>query len=148
MNSLDWHRETNLLLSSSTDRGVIVWEENKEYNGLKPTLAVVKESKSNIDASWNYKGNKFCVGAASGNVFIGNYSEANNFWVGHSISKLQGYNCLIGGKKALHKSSVVSVRFDPLSGRVCASASTDGNCYITTCYDKNIDQDSTAGPFG
>ena len=81
MSSLDWHNKTNLLLSSSTDRGVIVWEESKEIGGLKPTLAVVKEPKSNIDAAWNTKGNKFCVAASSGNVFIGNFSAANNFWV-------------------------------------------------------------------
>ena len=54
----------------------------------------------------------------------------------------------IGGKKTLHKSSVVSVRLDPQSGRVCASASTDGNCYITTCFNKETDSDSTLGPFG
>jgi hypothetical protein len=63
-----------LLLSSSTDRGVIVWEESKEINGLKPGLAAVKEKKANIDASWNTKGNKFCVATASANVFIGNFS--------------------------------------------------------------------------
>ena len=48
----------------------------------------------------------------------------------------------------MHKGSVVSVRFDPLSGRVCATASTDGNCYITSCYDKATDLDCTDGPFG
>jgi len=66
---------------------VIVWEESKEVNGLKPTLAVVKEPKSNIDAAWNHTGNKFGVGASSGNVFIGYYSEHNNFWVAATISK-------------------------------------------------------------
>ena len=82
MSSLDWHKQTNLLLSSSTDRGVIVWDDSADMSGLKPTLAVVKEPKSNIDAAWNHSGNKFCVGAASGNVFIGTFSSANNFWVG------------------------------------------------------------------
>lgn len=103
VSSLDWSPVTNLLLSSATDRGVIVWEESKEVGGLKPQLAVVKETKANIDAAWNHRGNKFCVGAASGHVFIGTFSEANNFWVGRAL----------GGKKPVHKSSVVSVRFDP-----------------------------------
>ena len=75
-----------MLLSSSTDRGVIVWEESAEIGGLKPTLVVIKETKSNIDASWNHKGNKFCVGTASGNVFIGQFSKANNFWTAVTIS--------------------------------------------------------------
>jgi WD40 repeat protein len=110
---------------------------------------VVKETKSNIDAAWNHAGNKFCVGAASGNVFIGKFSTANNFWVAMPISKHTSFKkVIIGGKKVLHKSGVVSVRFDPMCGRVCASASTDGNCYITTCYDKDIDAALTDGPFG
>lgn len=47
----------------------------------------------------------------------------------------------------MHKSSVVSVCFDPQSSRVLASASTDGECRITTCYLKEVDTDSN-GPFG
>lgn len=87
ISALDWHPVSNLLLSSSTDRGVIVWEENKEIRGLKPQLAIVKETKANIDAAWNVKGTKFCVGAASGHVFIGNFSAANNFWIGQALGK-------------------------------------------------------------
>lgn len=68
---------------------------------------------------------------------MGTYSKANQFWI-----------CtILTGKKPLHKSSVIGVRFDPQSSRVCASASTDGTCYITTCYNKDIDTD-TSGPFG
>lgn len=138
MCSLDWNPKTDLLLSASTDRGVIIWEENASIKGLKPQLAIIKESKSNIDASWNTNGNKFCVGASSGNVFIGKWDEGMNFWVASSIT----------GKKALHSASVVSVRLDPQSGRVCASGSVDGKCYITTCYVADTDASSTQGPFG
>jgi hypothetical protein len=35
-----------------------------------------------------------------------------------------------------------------MSGRVCASASTDGNCFITSCFDKTTDATLTDGPFG
>jgi WD40 repeat protein len=75
VSSLDWNPTTGLLLSASTDRGVIVWQESKDINGMRPQLAVIKETKSNIDASWNSLGNKFCVGASSGNVFIGSYDS-------------------------------------------------------------------------
>jgi WD40 repeat protein len=47
----------------------------------------------------------------------------------------------------LHKSSVVSVKFDPQSSRVVASASTDGTCHITSCYNAELDT-TTDGPFG
>jgi WD40 repeat protein len=105
---------------------------------MKPQLAVIKETKSNVDASWNQLGNKFCVGASSGNVFVGTFDDLQNFWVATPIS----------GKKPLHSASVVSVRFDPLSGRAVASASVDGKCYVTSCYTENTDQSATQGPFG
>jgi actin related protein 2/3 complex subunit 1A/1B len=76
VSALDWNVKTGLLLSASTDRGVIVWEEAADIKGLKPQLAVIKESKSNVDASWNHLGTKFCVGASSGNVFVGLFDPA------------------------------------------------------------------------
>ena len=117
---------------------MIVWEEAADIKGLKPQLAVIKETKSNIDASWNHSGNKFCVGASSGNVFVGLFDTDMNFWVAKSIS----------GKKPLHSASVVCVKFDPLCGRAVASASVDGKCYITSCYNQETDATSTQGPFG
>lgn len=54
----------------------------------------------------------------------------------------------IAASKPRHKSSVINVRFDPQSSRVVASASADGTCYITSCYVKEADEGSTAGPFG
>ena len=41
---------------------------------------------------------------------------------------------------------MTSVRFDPGSGRVVASASCDGKVLITSAYDSNLDKDGT-GPF-
>lgn len=54
---------------------------------MRPQLAVIKETKSNIDAAWNYLGNKFCVGASSGNVFIGSFDADQGFWTTNTISK-------------------------------------------------------------
>ena len=97
---------------------------------------MVKEMKSNLDCNWNHRGDKFCIGSGSGNVYLGTFFAENNFWVAHPLKK-----------KALHKSSVVCVRFDPLSGRVIASASLDGTVQITSAYKEELDTDS-AGPFG
>lgn len=136
--ALDWNVKSDLLLSASTDRGVIVWQDSPDIKGLKPQLAVIKETKSNVDASWNHLGNKFVVGASSGNVFVGAFDPAMNFWVTNNIN----------GKKPLHSATVVSVKFDPLSGRAVASASMDGKCYITSCFLESTDSSATQGPFG
>lgn len=99
-------------------------------------MVVIKETKSNTDAAWNHIGNKFCVATSSGNVYIGEFNEQQNFWTCKTIS----------GKRPLHKSTVVSCRFDPLSGRVIASASTDGKCYLTTAFLEQTDN-AGSGPF-
>ena len=45
ISSLDWHPTTNLLLSASTDRGVIVWEQGKndEKHDFQPQMGMIKE---------------------------------------------------------------------------------------------------------
>ena len=115
-----------------------MWEQGKgdKKNDFLPQVGIIKEQKANLDASWNHKGDKYCVGSSSGYIYVGSYFKDNNFWVAHPVSK-----------KPTHKASVVCVRFDPLSGRVVASASLDGTIQITSCYKQDLDNDS-AGPFG
>lgn len=75
-------------MSVSTDRGALVWGYEEEFKGLRPNLAVIKETKANIDGSWNTRGDKFCVGSASGHVFVSYFSSSNRFWIGEKISML------------------------------------------------------------
>ena len=108
-----------------------------------PNLCAVKELKSNLFASWNARGDKFCVGGSSGHVFVGSYNVELNFWVAQSQTEEPPLG------KPLHKASVNTVRFDPGSGRVVASASCDGSVIITSSYNPDLDEgDSSAyGPF-
>lgn len=132
---------TNQLLSCSTDRGIIVWSHNADQNNkMMPNLCAIKELKSNLFASWNHRGDKFCVGGSSGHVFVGTFNNDLNFWVALS----QTDEPPLG--KPLHKASVTTVRFDPLAGRVCASSSADGMVIITSAYHPEMDTDGS-GPF-
>ena len=128
-----------MLLSCSVDRGVIVWDYNAELKKYNPTLCAVKELKANLDAAWNSKGDKFCVGASSGHVFVGKFNPDLGFWVALSQTEEPPLG------KPLHKASVLSVRFDPGSGRVVASASADGTVFITSAYDKEYARDQETG---
>jgi len=82
-----------------------------------PQMGMIKEKVANLDAAWNHRGDKYCVGSSSGFVYVGSYFSSNNFWVAHPLAK-----------KPQHKASVTSVVFDPKSSRVIASASIDGTC--------------------
>lgn len=99
---------------------------------------IIKELKSNLDAQWNHRGDKICVGASSGHVFVGGYNPEVQFWVAPSQT----------GDKPMHKASVISVAFDPGSGHVVASASADGKVIISSCFDEKMDSKSKGtGPF-
>jgi WD40 repeat protein len=117
-----------------------VWKKSVDGKKLLPSLCNIKEQKSNLDAAWNHRGDKFCVGATSGHVYTGTWDNDVQFWVVVSVTAEPPLG------KPLHKASVTSVRFDPGSGRVVASASADGKVIITSCYDSEIDNDGT-GPF-
>ena len=107
-----------------------------------PNLCAIKELKSNLSASWNNAGDKFCVGGSSGHVFVGVFNPDLNFWVALSQTEEPPLG------KPLHKASVTQVRFDPGSGRVVASASADGTVVVTSAYKEEIDTAPGTGPFG
>ena len=136
---MQWHPKTGNLISASTDRGIIVWQQTDGKRKYLPSLCSIKEMKSNLDVAWNEEGNKFCVGGTSGHVFIGTYNDKLNFWVASSITE----DPPLG--KPLHRASVMSTRFDP-SGRAVASASADGMVYVTSAYDPDVDGPGI-GPF-
>jgi hypothetical protein len=60
----------------------LIWAVDSASKEYRPTLSVIKETKANIDGAWNHRGDKFCIGSASGNVFIASFSSVNNFWIG------------------------------------------------------------------
>ena len=105
---------------------------------MVPQLCQIKELKANLDATWNHRGDKFCVGASSGHVFTGTYDEALGFWIALAQDD----------EKPLHEASVVAVRFDPLTSRVVASGSADGTVIISTSFYPELDSNCTQGPFG
>jgi len=115
-----------------------VWKEDPAKKLYMPQLCQIKELKSNLDACWNHRGDKFAVGASSGKVFVGRWDAEVGFWIAESLTD----------DEPLHDGSVVSVKFDPLSSRVVASASIDGTVVISTAFDPILDSQSTAGPFG
>jgi WD40 repeat protein len=72
VSALEWHPKTNLLLSASTDRAVIIWNMDDKGNFM-PKMGILRELKANFDASWNTRGDKFAVGSSSGFVYVGSF---------------------------------------------------------------------------
>lgn len=102
-----------------------------------PQLCNIKELKANTDASWSTRGDKFVVGAASGNVFVGSYNNKVGLWIAQAVSD-----------KAAHDSPVTCVKFDPLAGKCVVSCSSDGTVQFNADFNEELDQATGEGVFG
>ena len=118
VSAIDWHGDTNRILSASHDRNAYVWE----FNGSRwiPNLVILKNRRAILDAVWSQSGNKIALGTGGKKVVIGRYNADLAAWSTKLLSKV-------------HTSAVTCVRFHP-SGLNVASGGTDGVCNVTSCY--------------
>ena len=122
ISGLDWHPETNRILSCSYDKTSFVWEL-KEKNWT-PSNVVITTKLGYLCCKWNKRGDKFCEGTSAKQLLIGYYNPTNNWWMGINIKA--------------HKSSVVTCEIDPTSLFVL-SGSTDLRIYVSSCYIPEVD---------
>jgi actin related protein 2/3 complex subunit 1A/1B len=121
--AVDWHGETNRILSASHDRNAYVWE----FNGTRwiPNLVILKNRRAILDATWSRPGTKIALGTGGKKVVIGRYNPDLSAWSTKLLSKV-------------HTSAVTCLRFHP-SGLYVASGGTDGICNVTSCYLEIVD---------
>ena len=122
ISGLDWHPETNRLLSCSYDKTSFVWDLNE--GKWIPSNVVITTKLGFLCCKWNKRGDKFCEGTSEKKLFIGYFSEKSNWWMGINIKA--------------HKSSVVTCSIDPTSLFVL-SGSTDLRIYVSSCYIPEVD---------
>ena len=122
ISGLDWHPETNRLLSCSYDKTSFVWDLNE--GKWIPSNVVITTKLGFLCCKWNKRGDKFCEGTSEKKLFIGYFSKKSNWWMGINIKA--------------HKSSVVTCSIDPTSLFVL-SGSTDLRIYVSSCYIPEVD---------
>lgn len=123
--SLDWNPISNRIISSSTDKTCIIWEQEKNNTEWTPKRAVIKAKLGYLFAYWNKRGDKFVAGTSDSKLFIGSFDKEKVFWIGNKID--------------IHKHSVVSAKFNE-SSAFCISGSVDNKIYITSTYIENLDK--------
>jgi WD40 repeat protein len=124
ISAIDWHPKTNLIISSSHDRDILVWKN--QNNVWIPDLVNLKVKVSILDVKWNEKGDKFVATTGSKLVAVGYYANELDCWNCKSIKE--------------HNSSVTCARFDS-SGLFVISGSTDLKSYIFSAYIPEVDGD-------
>ena len=69
ISGLDWHPETNRLLSCSYDKTSFVWDLNE--GKWIPSNVVITTKLGFLCCKWNKRGDKFCEGTSEKKLFIG-----------------------------------------------------------------------------
>jgi actin related protein 2/3 complex subunit 1A/1B len=124
--SVDWHPQTNRIISSSHDKNIFVWNYHSDTNTWKPEIVIFETKVSVLSVKWNTKGDKFV--ASTGCKIVGTgYYEVNNKW----------WTCK---KMKEHYSAVTCSKIDN-SGLFIISGSTDNRIYISSAYVKENDLD-------
>lgn len=119
---LDWHPETNNILSCSYDKTMYVWKNTGENWETQNIVATTKLGF--LTCKWNKRGDKFCAGTSAKHLFIGYFDSQNNWWATQNIKG--------------HKASVTCCDIDS-SSLFVISGSADKYVYVSSCYLPQVD---------
>lgn len=128
VSAIDWHPETNLIVTSGHDRNAYVWKlDGDEW---KPTLVILRINRAATSVRWCPNGNKFAVTSGAKCVPICHFEEANDWWISKMIKK--------------HKSTVLCISWSP-NNKFVVTGSTDFKCRIFSAYIEGVDEESNDG---
>ena len=139
ISAIDWHPESNYIVTCAHDRNAFVWSFDDQEKKWKPSLVILRIERAALDCRWSLDGQKFAVASSAKCVPVCYYESDNNWWVSKMIKK--------------HKSSVLSLAWHPCS-TVLATGSSDFRCRVFSAHIDGVDgaQSAVAGyeakPFG
>jgi actin related protein 2/3 complex subunit 1A/1B len=128
VSAVDWHPETNSIISASHDRNILVFTYNSSKNTWIPDIVHLNHRLAVLDVKWSVRGDKFVAATGSKLIATGYYSSEQNWWTCKQSKE--------------HRSSVTTVRFDS-TGLFILSGSTDLRAYITSAYIPEVDDKFT-----
>lgn len=128
ISAVDWHPETNRILSSSHDRTIMIWDFDSNSNKWQNQMAILNIKVAVLDAKWGKKGNKFAAGTGNKLACTGFLCKESGWWQCKSMNK--------------HRSSVVSVILDSTE-LFMISGSLDLKVLISSAYIDEIDEGIT-----
>ena len=139
ISAIDWHPQSNYIVTCAHDRNAFVWSFDDGEKKWKPSLVILRIERAALDCRWSLDGQKFAVASSAKCVPVCYYESDNNWWVSKMIKK--------------HKSSVLSLAWHPCS-TVLATGSSDFRCRVFSAHIDGVDgaQTAVAGyeakPFG
>lgn len=124
VSGIDWHPETDQIVTASHDRNAYVWKF--DAGEWKPTLVILRINRAATAVAWSPCGKKFAVASGAKCVPICHFEESNNWWISKMIKK--------------HKSTVTSVAWSPNS-KFLLTGSCDFKARVFSAYIEGVDTD-------
>jgi actin related protein 2/3 complex subunit 1A/1B len=114
VSGIDWHHETNRIVSCSHDRTVFVWTYDAATDAWVPAAALMEQiTRGCTGCAWTADGKAFLVASALETVAVSSWDKNNNIWGSRFFSAHPG-------------SSVTAIAAHPYAP-VAATASTSGS---------------------
>lgn len=125
--SVDWSPIHNSILTCSQDRTAYVWKEDATSKEWTPSMVMLDTAvtKGATACCWSVNGTKVYFGSAGGNVVVGAYDGANDWWHCKAIDK--------------HTSTVTSLAPHPTVNTLLASGGHDGTVLLSSTLTKSAD---------
>ena len=90
ISAIDWHPQSNYIVTCAHDRNAFVWSFDDQEKKWKPSLVILRIERAALDCRWSLDGQKFAVASSAKCVPVCYYESDNNWWVSKMIKKPQG----------------------------------------------------------
>jgi len=126
VSAIDWHAESNQIVTVGHDRNAYVWKEvdEKDKRVWKPTLVILRINRAATSVRWSPNGSKFAVTSGAKCVPVCHFEDGNNWWISKMIKK--------------HKSTVLTLAWCP-NNKYLVTGSTDFKCRIFSAFIEALD---------
>lgn len=122
---IDWS-VTGQIVTSSQDRNAYVWDQDSSTGTWKPTLVLLRLTRSATTVKWSPTGSKFAVASGARMIAVCQFDQEQNWWTAKHL------------KKPI-RSTVLSLDWHP-NGVLLAAGSADMKARVFSAYLKEVDQ--------
>ena len=81
ISAIDWHPQSNYIVTCAHDRNAFVWSFDDGEKKWKPSLVILRIERAALDCRWSLDGQKFAVASSAKCVPVCYYESDNNWYV-------------------------------------------------------------------
>jgi len=129
VSGIDWHPETNQIVTCGHDRNAYVWKLNDEGVWI-PLLVILRINRAATGVKWSPDGQKFAVSSGAKCVPVCHFETSQNWWISKMIKKP-------------HRSTVLTLDWSP-NGKFIVTGGCDFKARIFSAFIEDIDDPATA----